>query len=40
MGVLKNIKKVCAKPIKTLENKVIPVINSINTYLDSWVNFI
>lgn len=36
MGVLKNIKKVCAKPIKTLENKVIPVINSINTYLDSW----
>ena len=40
MGVLKKMKKACAKPIKTLENKVIPIINSANTYLDSWVIFI
>jgi len=36
MTLLRNVKKAISKPYKAFNNKVIPVINSINNYLDVW----
>ncbi|OUM69256.1 hypothetical protein PIROE2DRAFT_2748 [Piromyces sp. E2] len=36
MGFSKNLKKAFVKPIKAIDNKVIPIVNKINTHLDAW----
>jgi len=37
MGASKKIKNIFVKPYKAFTNKFIPIVNSINNYLDSWV---
>jgi len=36
MGASKKIKNIFVKPYKAFTNKFIPIVNSINNYLDSW----
>jgi len=36
MSFTKNLKKAFVRPIKAVDNRVIPVVNKINTYLDAW----
>jgi len=36
MGALKSIKKIFITPYKAIENKFIPIVNSVNNYLDKW----
>ncbi|ORX42439.1 hypothetical protein BCR36DRAFT_306881 [Piromyces finnis] len=36
MGFLKNGKNIFVKPYKAFTNKIIPVVNTLNNYLDSW----
>jgi F0F1-type ATP synthase assembly protein I len=36
MGFGKSLKKAFVRPIKAVDNKVIPVVNKINSYLDVW----
>jgi len=40
MGFGKSLKKAFVRPIKAVDNKVIPVVNKINSYLDVWVSII
>jgi len=39
MGFMRKLKDVTITPYKAFENKFIPIINSINNYLDRWVNY-
>ncbi|ORX82003.1 hypothetical protein BCR32DRAFT_279242 [Anaeromyces robustus] len=36
MGALKNMKKIFSTPYKAIENRFIPIVNSLNNYLDRW----